>query len=289
MKKWEMFSDEELEKIVKESNSYKEIATKIGYSEKGGGGASIVEQMVQLKGFDTGHFKKEIWNKGLFDYNRFQYGKVIKGTTVLNALIALRGHQCENCKLTKWQNQDITLEVHHIDGNRLNNILENLQLLCPNCHSLTDNYRGKKNTGKAIVSDEQLIEALKNSQTIRQALVSLGLAGRGGNYERVHALMDKYNISLQNNHKKYYCLDCGTEVNKDSKYCEKCRIKHTSKVQNKPDRETLKQMIRTSPFESIGKQYGINGNSVRKWCDKYNLPRTKKEINSYSDEEWSKI
>ena len=197
MRKWEMFSDEELEKIVKESNSYKEIATKIGYSEKGGGGASIVEQMVQLKGFDTSHFKKEIWNKGLFDYSRFQYGKVIKSASALNALVALRGNQCENCKLTKWQNQDITLEVHHIDGDRLNNVLSNLQLLCPNCHSLTKNYKGKNiNTGKKEVSDEQLINALKNSANIRQALISVGLAGRGGNYERAHFLIDKYNIDM---------------------------------------------------------------------------------------------
>ena len=197
MKKWEMFSDEELEKIVKESFSYKEIANKIGYSSKSSDGSVAVQKMIQLKGFNTEHFKKEIWNKGLFDYSRFQYGKVIKSANALNALVALRGNQCENCKLTKWQNQDITLEIHHIDGDRLNNVLSNLQLLCPNCHSLTKNYKGKNiNTGKKEVSDEQLINALKNSANIRQALISVGLAGRGGNYERAHFLIDKYNIDM---------------------------------------------------------------------------------------------
>ena len=197
MKKWEMFSDEELEKIVKESFSYKEIANKIGYSSKSSDGSVAIQKMIQLKGFNTEHFKKGAWNKGLFDYSRFQYGKVIKSTTALNALIALRGNQCENCKLTKWQNQDITLEIHHIDGDRLNNVLSNLQLLCPNCHSLTKNYKGKNiNTGKKEVSDEQLINALKNSANIRQALISVGLAGRGGNYERAHFLIDKYNIDM---------------------------------------------------------------------------------------------
>jgi predicted HNH restriction endonuclease len=37
----------------------------------------------------------------------------------------------------------IPLELHHIDGDKTNNTLENFQLLCPNCHALTDSYRGK--------------------------------------------------------------------------------------------------------------------------------------------------
>lgn len=52
-------------------------------------------------------------------------------------------HKCENCGLTTWMNQPIPLELHHIDGNRDNNTLENFQLLCPNCHAFTDSYRGK--------------------------------------------------------------------------------------------------------------------------------------------------
>jgi hypothetical protein len=51
--------------------------------------------------------------------------------------------ECENCNLIDWLNKPIPLELHHIDGNRYNNKLENLMLLCPNCHALTDNYRAK--------------------------------------------------------------------------------------------------------------------------------------------------
>jgi 5-methylcytosine-specific restriction endonuclease McrA len=52
-------------------------------------------------------------------------------------------HQCERCGLTEWLDQPIPLELHHIDGNKNNNTLENFQLLCPNCHAFTDSYRGK--------------------------------------------------------------------------------------------------------------------------------------------------
>ena len=57
----------------------------------------------------------------------------------------VKEHKCENCGLGDWLGNKISLELHHIDGNRFNNELNNLQILCPNCHSMTDNYSGKKN------------------------------------------------------------------------------------------------------------------------------------------------
>ena len=55
----------------------------------------------------------------------------------------LKEHRCECCGLTTWLNQPIPLELHHKDGDRYNNVLENFELLCPNCHAFTDSYRGK--------------------------------------------------------------------------------------------------------------------------------------------------
>jgi len=43
------------------------------------------------------------------------------------------------------------------------------------------------------------------------------------------------------------------------------------------------------PFTQIGKEFNVTDNAIRKWCDKYKLPRTKKEINKYTDEEWERI
>ena len=55
----------------------------------------------------------------------------------------IKPHMCECCGLKAWLDQPIPLEVHHKDGNKANNILENFELLCPNCHAFTDTYRGK--------------------------------------------------------------------------------------------------------------------------------------------------
>ena len=52
-------------------------------------------------------------------------------------------HCCECCGLSEWLGEPIPLELHHKDGNRFNNVLDNFQLLCPNCHAKTSSYRGK--------------------------------------------------------------------------------------------------------------------------------------------------
>lgn len=55
----------------------------------------------------------------------------------------IKKHKCEACGITEWLDHPAPLELDHIDGNRHNHKLDNIRLLCPNCHSQTDTYRGK--------------------------------------------------------------------------------------------------------------------------------------------------
>lgn len=57
---------------------------------------------------------------------------------------------CESCGIKTWKDREIPLQVHHIDGNRYHNTDKNLQLLCPNCHSITDNYMWKNVKGVKV-------------------------------------------------------------------------------------------------------------------------------------------
>ena len=94
------------------------------------------------------------------------------------------------------------------------------------------------------------------------------------------------------NQPKKYCIDCGKEIGKDYTRCLDCEKIHRRKVaieERRVSREELKQLIRVIPFTHIGAMYNVSDRAIRKWCVKYNLPQTKKEINSYSDEEWDKI
>ena len=193
--KWRSFSKEEISEIVQTSYSNREVARKLGYAVDSGGTMASLKKMYLELELDTSHFKGQGWNKENFDYSRFRYGNNIRTANALNALIALRGHRCECCGLTEWLDNPISLEVHHEDGDSLNNTLENLKLLCPNCHSLTNNYKGKNiNKGIMTVTDDELANALKNSKNIRQALISLGLTAKGGNYTRANEIIQKYQI-----------------------------------------------------------------------------------------------
>lgn len=93
--------------------------------------------------------------------------------------------------------------------------------------------------------------------------------------------------------KHYYCCDCGVEISSNGIRCQKCAtLKNISKIYEKnncPPREVLKNLIRTSTFTQIGKQFNVTDNGIRRWCEHYGLPRTKKEINKYTDEEWELI
>lgn len=196
MKKWENFSKEEIENFIKESRSYRDLALKLGYSNESGSAIATIKSMIQELNLDVSHFTGQGWNKNNFDYSRFQYGKKIRGATMIQALTALRGWRCENCGLTEWQGQKVPLEVHHIDGDELNSVLENLQVLCPNCHALTNNYKGKnqKKQDSLKVSEEALVEALREAPNIRQALLRVGLTAKGANYTRANELIIKYQI-----------------------------------------------------------------------------------------------
>ncbi len=92
---------------------------------------------------------KQNWCKGLKSNKRKSALEYIKTKNPKSYIIKkkllednIKVKKCERCGETKWLNNEIPLELHHIDGNRYNNVLENFELLCPNCHALENNNSG---------------------------------------------------------------------------------------------------------------------------------------------------
>lgn len=98
-------------------------------------------------------------------------------------------YECSMCGISEWQCKPISLEIDHIDGNRYNNSHSNLRYLCPNCHSQTDTFRGRNIKKMNTVSDTELLTAIEAHGSVRAGLIAVGLAPKGGNYNRVWNLV----------------------------------------------------------------------------------------------------
>lgn len=144
------YSVEQLENAVKSCNSIAQVLSKLGIVPAGGNYQTIKRRIKKHK-IDTSHFTGQSWNKGKLTGPKKPLEFYLKKDTVVQSFkLKLRlitekifEHKCCRCNLTEWLNNPIPLELHHKDGDHYNNELNNLELLCPNCHALTDNYRGK--------------------------------------------------------------------------------------------------------------------------------------------------
>jgi hypothetical protein len=116
------------------------LARELGYKKNAGGTYGVIKKYLQLYGIKTDHWSGQTWSK---DKRLKDWSQYSKHQNFKHHLIEDRGHACQSCKQTTWMDNRIPLEVHHIDGDRTNNDYENLELLCPNCHSLTDTWKGR--------------------------------------------------------------------------------------------------------------------------------------------------
>lgn len=202
--KWKGFTRDEIEQIVKESYSYASLARNLGYCDDSGSSVMTMKTMIKEFDLDVSHFTGQGWLAGK-TYTSGQYmpfAEYVRSDHVINSKLSkkllregLKEHQCECCKNTTWNGVLIPLEVHHIDGDNSNNELDNLQLLCPNCHALTDNYCGRNIKKKQVkINDDEFVDVLQNSRSINDALVKMNLPSAKYYYERARELINTHNI-----------------------------------------------------------------------------------------------
>lgn len=142
---------ETAEEICKRVYSIADFCRMVGWKPTGANYRTFYKYVKEYN-LDTSHFtgqKSNLGNKhniGLSKGEFFRKDKLIKSKDIIKKLLSIgREYRCEKCGITEWCGEEITLQVHHIDGDHFNNELDNLQLLCPNCHTQTDSYAGKKN------------------------------------------------------------------------------------------------------------------------------------------------
>ena len=190
-----------------------------------------------LYNLDTSHFTGQRTKKSTYTdtqkpidfYLHKNCSVSIKSSKLLKRLVdaGYKTYECERCHMSEWLGEPLTLQLHHIDGDHFNNELDNLRILCPNCHSQTDNFCGKNHNHKE---------------------------------------------------EEHYCKECGNPISRYSKsgLCEKC-VKKQQRIADRPDKETLCQMLKETNFRKVAEKYNVSDNAVRKWCKQYGLSDKSKD------------
>jgi hypothetical protein len=160
------YTEEQLVKAVSENQSVAGVLRQLGLKAAGANYSNINKHIKELS-LDTSHWKGQGWNKGctfgpkrelsayLVD-NTLRNEPQIGSNSLRKRLIreGIKEHKCECCGITEWNSFPTPLELDHINGNHFDNRLENLRILCPNCHAQTPTYRGKNKSRSN--SDETL-------------------------------------------------------------------------------------------------------------------------------------
>lgn len=137
---------------------------------------------------------------------------------------------CGHCGLTsEWNNKPITLQVDHKDGNRLNNLIDNLQILCPNCHTQTENY-GIKNAKKINKPKNLCLECEK----------VIGSSAK-------------------------YCKNCYFNKRKSSNKEMLHKGLNVKKTKIEwPSVENILERLKTTNYTALGRELGVSDNAIRK-------------------------
>lgn len=271
MRKFSEISDDEFIEAFDNCLCIRDIVEYLGYSRNSGSMAIKVRERIEDLELDASTLVgRQAYYSGRATYSLDEI--LVKNSTYTNVTSLkkrildanLLEYVCSCCGNTGiWNGKPLTLELHHKDGDNTNHELANLEFLCPNCHSQTNNY-GSKNI-------------------------------------RIHK--KEYNNSEKNLTVKpkktvNYCKDCGCIITSRAKLCNSCNFK-ARRIENAKNfqlvglsqisRDDLKSLIRKYPFTKIGDMFNVSDNAIRKWCKKYNLPYRISDIQSYSDEEWLSI
>jgi 5-methylcytosine-specific restriction endonuclease McrA len=197
------YTDETFASVVKESFSIRECLKKLGLRHTGGNYKTFYNKVSNLN-LDTSHFtgqaymagKPNKWCKKRLLVDILKDGVEYKSHELKIRLIkeGMREHKCEVCGNTEWMGKKIPLELDHINGVHTDNRIENLRIVCPNCHAQTETYCSKNIKKEKMTNEQKKINDSKRKM-------------------------------------KFVCVSCGGPCTKTKHgICKKCTIEKIKKI-----------------------------------------------------------
>lgn len=181
------------------------------------------------------------------------------GSSIIKRLIegGYKEYKCENegCGINEWGGKPLRLQVHHINGDHHDNRIENLQLLCPNCHTQTDTY-ARHNTAES--------NGFKISKRTDEILNGADASFKPKDVEEI-----KENVLQFSPKEKKYCQRCGKEIIGDGdKYCSpECAQKAIRKFEVSQE-QLVEDFKEFKSFSAVGRKYNVTDNAIKRRCKK---------------------
>lgn len=268
---------EEIEQYAKESTNWKELMTKCGYTNYGC--RTYLKKKLDSYNISILHFTRIKSNK------RYTHEEIFKQNSEYNSMTHIKKklikyydwkYECSKCKLSEWMGQLIPIEVDHINGIHTDNRIENLRFLCPNCHALTDTYKGKniKNKEHSKVQYENIKinntcsncgnKKYKHSEHCKECYLTIKTKTKSATKS----------IS-KSNRKSKNCIDCNKEIQKECDRCWECYKKAKKEGNFEKEQKNTKNMKKCPDCDKF-----ISKKSLRCRLCHYALMKSTTDINA---------
>jgi hypothetical protein len=249
---------EQLRKIISESYTKTEVLNKMGLKNNGGN-YNTLTSFIRDNSIDIQHFQpKQFSNRKKIDLSFYKdinnilvENSIYRSTNKLKSKLykeGLKNRFCEMCGQTElWMGKKIALILDHINGDRYDNRLENLRILCPNCNASLDTHcRG------------------------------LNVKPDGYEYSPKSKKCTTESCSNMIRKKNHYCKDCWFDLKRKDKV-EREKVNTLSfteamykrRTVERPPYKILIEEIKQNGYSKTGRKYGVSDNAIRKWLKFY--------------------
>lgn len=271
---------------VKEVDSWRGLALRLGMSYPSSTVYRSLRPFCAQHKIDTSHFLGQSSSKGkVFKERRRDISVYLSneqpiGSHALKKRLldeGLKKHQCEKCQRTEWNGLPIPIQLHHVDGNSGDNSLNNLLILCANCHAQTENYCGRniERSIKSYVEDTEIITQIPLWSRPSEVLRILGLSLAKPHYDRIRKLMNEnpelaFKKTVRIIPDGHYRTEAGRIRKKGDPTWRTKSKPHLRKVEH-PSKEELTRLVWERSMCQLGRDYGVSDNAVRSWCKRYGI------------------
>lgn len=229
---------EQIEKAVSISKSWAEVCRILQIPPATGSQSHLTKKAKKL-GINYSHFLGQSWNKGRkFPESKPLEEYLIKNSTIKSATLrkklirkGIKEEKCEVCGITQWNNKPAPLELDHKNSDHWDNRIENLQVLCPNCHAQITIERRSTPFGER--TDLESVEA-------KAIAGSIPVSGTK------------------------FCIPCGKEISRKATKCKSCAIRNRGTKINWPTKNELTRRLQTQSYLSLAKELKVSDNAIRK-------------------------